>query len=53
MALLDTVLIFIILSFLILLVWSKVMHQTMIETLYQIKEFIQSFKKVPEQDDFP
>lgn len=45
MAWTDTALVFIIIFFGILLIWSKVQQQRMIDTLYEIKEFIQSIKE--------
>lgn len=41
----DVALVFLIIIFGILLVWSKVQQQRMIDTLYEIKEFIQSIKE--------
>jgi len=45
MAFLDTALVVIIILFIILLIWSRVMGQRIIDSLYEIKEFIASFKE--------
>jgi hypothetical protein len=42
-ALLDTVLVFLIITFLILFMWSRIMHQRVIDTLNEIKEFVTGF----------
>jgi hypothetical protein len=42
MAILDSILVISILLFIALLVWSRVMGQTMLTTLYEVKEFISS-----------
>jgi len=42
---LDTTLVIIILTFIILWVWSRVMQQKMLDTLNEIKEFIKGIKK--------
>lgn len=39
----DSLLVFIIIGFLILFVWSKIMNQRVIDSLYEIKEFVASF----------
>jgi hypothetical protein len=45
MAWLDTSLVIIILTFLILIVWSRVMHQSMKDTVLEIKDIIIGIKK--------
>ena len=45
MAWLDTLLIIIILTFLILIVWSRVMGQSMKDTILEIKDIIVGLKK--------
>ena len=41
----DTVLVFSIISFLILIIWSRVQQQRMLDTLNEIKEFVRSLKE--------
>lgn len=45
MASVDTFLVIIIVLFIILLVWSRVMQQSMLDTLVEIKEMVGALKK--------
>jgi len=41
----DNALVVIIICSLILAIWSKISNQRIVDTLYQLKEFIQSFSE--------
>lgn len=45
MASVDTFLVIIIVLFIILLVWSRVMQQSMLDTLVEIKDMVGALKK--------
>lgn len=45
MAWLDVSLVILIILFIIMLVWSKVMQQSMVDTLIEIKDMIAELKK--------
>lgn len=41
----DIILVFGILVFIVLIIWSRVQHQRMIDTLNEIKEFVKGLKQ--------
>ena len=42
---LDTALVILIIVFIVLMIWSKMQEQRMIDTLNEIKEFVQGLKQ--------
>tara|TARA_R100000093_G_scaffold35586_1_gene18799 strand:- start:2842 stop:2988 length:147 start_codon:yes stop_codon:yes gene_type:complete len=47
-AFLDTALVILIMLFIFLIVWSRIMGQKMLDTLIEIKTFAESFRSVEE-----
>jgi len=41
----DTSLVFLIVSFLLLLIWSRIQQQQMLDTLGEIRDFVRSLKE--------
>lgn len=46
MSAIDTIISLVIIALLLLVIWSRVMGQTMYDTIIEIKEIIQSFTEV-------
>lgn len=42
---LDTTLVILIITFIILMIWSKLQHQEMLDTLNEIRDFIRGLKQ--------
>ncbi len=45
MSFIDTALVVSIITFIVLMIWSKLQQQKMLDTLNEIKEFIKGFKE--------
>lgn len=43
----DTILVFMIITFLILIIWSKVMNQSMLDTVLEIRDMLFKLQEVP------